>query len=64
MTDDQFDIAMILMNPSLRGSPDYDPEADYPTSQELMEKYDDWMDDRYEEEKAKWNLVLMEHLMN
>jgi len=23
--------------------------------QELMEKYDDWMDDRYEEEKAKWN---------
>ena len=55
MTDDQFDIAMVLMNPSLRGSPDYDPEAEYPTSQELMEKYDDWMDDRYEEDKAKWN---------
>lgn len=46
---------MKLIDTPERGSPDYDPEADYPTSQELMEKYDDWMDDRYKEEKAKWN---------
>lgn len=55
MTDDQFDIALVLMNSSLRGSPDFNPEADYPTSQELMEKYGDWMDNRYKEDKAKWN---------
>lgn len=51
MTDDQFDIAMVLMNSSLRGSPDFDPEADYKTQDaiydELVEftKYE-WLNNR------------------
>lgn len=51
MTEDQFDIAMALITPSLRGSPDYDPEADYKTQDaiydELVEftKYE-WLNNR------------------
>lgn len=54
MTDDQFDIAMVLMNPSLRGSPDFDPEAEYPSLVEQIESYYDGFDDYRKEEKAKW----------
>lgn len=56
MTEDQFDIAMVLMNPSLRGSPDYDPEADYPSLSDQMDAYYDYLDDLRKEERANESL--------
>lgn len=46
------DPIMILMDPSLRGSPDFDTEADYPSLSEQIECYYDAFDDYMKEKQA------------
>lgn len=45
---------MKLIDTPERGSPDYDPEAEYPSLEEQIESYYDGFDDYRKEEKAKW----------